>query len=219
MNNRFTKPIFNELKKGYRDPKEIPYIPHGDIDIQKRLKGKIGKRFRQHLQPQIEKSWTQKTSIPSAVRFGEILISHFVDGYNRNPTDPHGVELALDEKSSYSIQAKGTKGITDGQVERVVNWLIKQEYIRFYKAFQEHNLEKDTWTHHRSTVLVATGKLYNLLLEDPPVKTCTECGSEKDLTYFSKQRDGYESKCKVCRAKLKRESRQMRQNDVPQKQE
>ncbi len=219
MDDRFTKPMFNELKKGYRDPAQIPYIKHSDIDIQKRLKGKVGKRFRQHLKPDIEKIWKHKTSIPSSIRFSEILISHFVDGYNLNQNDPHGLELALDEKATHSIQAKGTVGITDGQVKRVVNWLEEQEYIKFYKAFQEHDLDKDTWTHHRSTVLVATEKLYTLLFEDPQVKTCTGCNKEQALKDFSKQHNGYEPKCKTCRAKAKRESRQRRQKGVPQKQE
>lgn len=173
------------------------YIDFNDINIHYKLKGNDKKKCKKYIFPEIEKLFKNKKTKSCSIRFANILIAHLLKAY-RMHADALGIEIALDATSNKSIQQKGTRGLTDTTVRKVINYLLQKGYIIKINAHVEK--VADEWLYKRSTLFKATDKLYKLITAEETTKICNACKEEKDVTNFTRQRNGYEATCKSCRA-------------------
>lgn len=226
MNNENREPLYDlegfnkKLMIGMRKQGDEPYI---QFDIKGKLTTAVRKRLNNTLLTKICRLFRQKPTKESALRFADVFIANLLRAYRLDCDDPSGVELATRRESAESIQSLGMRKISDDVVEKVIGLLVAGEFIKKRKAKKKRAVKVGArgvtildakgkpeliWVQTRSTVFVAKEKLIKILNGDLDSKICRRCGIEKPIGEFGKQRDGWESECKVCRADRKKTARQ-----------
>ena len=217
--------ILMDIKEGYEDAWEYltdgEYKPkrastqksnkeyHLDFDKDAKITGLARTRCRELIFPNIERLFGNKVTKNTAVSFAEVLIANLLKNYQIGADKSCYLEFAIDSSSINSLQSRhGMTWVSGHVVRTVVKWLIDNDFVA--KTDSKSKLVRGMWELEHSTRFSATDELYNKLngvLPPNQMKICRGCGEEKSLSEYEKQRDGYETECKVCRSKRRKLAR------------
>ena len=212
--SKYTKPVYRNI--GYKSGIKNDDHPFVDFDIKLKLKGFDLKQCKKEIFPEIEGLFCIERTQKAGVRFANVLIANMLDAYRKDLNNPSGAELAQSKESFKSIQFMGMRKISEYTVGAVMGWLCENGYAQKVRAYKKCTLtivdgeiKEERWRQERSTLFVATPKLMKLVSASTlgNSKICKGCGEDKNLSEYSKQRNGYEAQCKSCRAKAKKVSR------------